>query len=98
MAIHDWTKVDAGIFHDFRHGWTCAIARALNEGLMSPDYYALLERPAASLGQQTLQLSAPLPTDASGDASVPEVERYAEKLTCRWRLALIQFPARFPVP
>jgi hypothetical protein len=21
MPIHDWTRVDAGIFHDFQHGW-----------------------------------------------------------------------------
>jgi hypothetical protein len=29
MAIHDWTRVKAGIFHDFRHGWISTIEREL---------------------------------------------------------------------
>lgn len=45
MAIHDWTRVDAGIFHDFQHTWIAEIARALNRGLLPRQYYALLERP-----------------------------------------------------
>lgn len=30
MPIHDWTKVNAGIFHDFHHDWITMIKRALN--------------------------------------------------------------------
>ena len=30
MPIHDWTRVDAGIFHAFHHDWITEIARALN--------------------------------------------------------------------
>ena len=26
MPIHDWTRVDAGIFHAFHHGWIEEIA------------------------------------------------------------------------
>jgi hypothetical protein len=33
MPIHDWTRVDAGIFHDFHHSWIEEIKRALNRGL-----------------------------------------------------------------
>ena len=29
MPIHDWTRVDAGIFHAFHHDWTTDLARAL---------------------------------------------------------------------
>lgn len=43
MPIHDWTRVDAGIFHDFHHAWIEEIHRALNSGLLSTDYYALAE-------------------------------------------------------
>jgi hypothetical protein len=44
MPIHDWTRVEAAIFQDFHHGWICALRRALNGGLLPPDYYALIER------------------------------------------------------
>jgi hypothetical protein len=30
MPIHDWTRVDAGIFHDFHQTWMPEIKRALN--------------------------------------------------------------------
>lgn len=43
MPIHDWTRVSAGIFHDFHHEWISTIHRALNAGLLPPDYYALAE-------------------------------------------------------
>ena len=34
MPIHDWARVDAGIFHAFHHDWITEIARALNRGLL----------------------------------------------------------------
>jgi hypothetical protein len=44
MPIHDWTRVDAGIFHDFHHSWTRAIKRVLNKRVLPPEYYALPEQ------------------------------------------------------
>src|SRR4051812_28501831 len=44
MPIHDWTRVDAGIFHAFHHDWITEIARALNRGLLPTEYYALPEQ------------------------------------------------------
>ena len=32
MPMHDWTKVEAGIFHAFHHGWISALADTLNGG------------------------------------------------------------------
>jgi hypothetical protein len=29
MPIHDWTRVDAGLFHHFRHRWIDALCDAL---------------------------------------------------------------------
>jgi len=49
MPIHDWTRVDAGIFHDFHHEWISSIKRALNAGLLPPDCYALAEQIAGGL-------------------------------------------------
>ncbi len=62
MAIHDWTRVDAGIFHHFHHGWIEEISRGLNAGRLPDDYYALAEQFAGGFGPDvpTLQdTSAP---------------------------------------
>jgi hypothetical protein len=59
MPIHDWTRVDAGIFHDFHHAWIEDIKRALNRGLLPPDHYALAEQIAGGLGPDVLTLQAP---------------------------------------
>lgn len=56
MSVHDWTRVDAGIFHTFHHSWIEEIARALNRGLLPPDYYALPEQHAAGFGPDVLKL------------------------------------------
>jgi Protein of unknown function (DUF4058) len=44
MPMHDWTKVDAGIFHDFHQTWSGRIKERLNAGLLPPDFYALIEQ------------------------------------------------------
>lgn len=42
MPIHDWTRVRAGVFHDFHQEWAVSIKRALNGGILPPGYYAML--------------------------------------------------------
>jgi hypothetical protein len=44
MPIHDWTRVDAGLFHDFHQDWTIELRRALNAGLLPPGYVALADQ------------------------------------------------------
>jgi len=44
MPVHDWTRVDDGIFHDFHAGWIPEIRTALNGGLLPEGYYALAEQ------------------------------------------------------
>ena len=56
MPIHDWTRVEAGIFHHFHHGWIEEIARALNRGLLPEDFYAMAEQHAAGFGPDVLTL------------------------------------------
>jgi hypothetical protein len=67
MPIHDWTRVDAGIFHHFHLEWIGDLSRVLNRGLLPPDYYALAEQIAGGLGPDVLTLQRP----ANG---VPAVE------------------------
>ncbi|MFN0060748.1 MAG: DUF4058 family protein [Planctomycetota bacterium] len=59
MPVHDWTRVEAGIFHDFHHGWIEEIKRALNSGILPADYYALAEQHAAGFGPDVLTLESP---------------------------------------
>jgi hypothetical protein len=54
--MHDWTRVDAGIYHAFHHEWISEISRALNRGLLTEDYYALPEQQAAGFGPDVLTL------------------------------------------
>lgn len=61
MPIHDWTRVTAGIFHDFHHEWISAIKRALNGGLLPPGYYAMAEQIAGGMGPDVLTLEMPSP-------------------------------------
>src|ERR1700678_257916 len=44
MPIHDWTRVDAGLFHAFHQDWIGVLARALNAGVLPPDFFAIRER------------------------------------------------------
>jgi hypothetical protein len=43
MPIHDWTRVYAGVFHDFHNAWIVELSRTLNVSLLPDDYYALGE-------------------------------------------------------
>jgi hypothetical protein len=56
MPMHDWTLVEAGIYHAFHHEWISELFRALNQGLLPNDYYALPEQVAAGFGPDVLTL------------------------------------------
>jgi hypothetical protein len=44
MPIHDWTRVDPGVFHHFHQAWTIEISNALNAGGLPPGFFALAEQ------------------------------------------------------
>src|SRR5947209_14273778 len=44
MPIHDWTRVDAGLVHDFHQDWTIELRRSLNAGRLPPRYVALADQ------------------------------------------------------
>jgi hypothetical protein len=76
MPMHDWTRVDSGLFHAFHHGWIEELARTLNQGLLPADYFALPEQnirgPIPDV--LTLQLAkaneAPRSTEGTGGVAV----------------------------
>lgn len=71
MPIHDWTRVDANVFHHFHQRWTIAICDELNSGLLPTGYSALVEQHAAGLVPDVLALQRRRngsPSDLSGSA------------------------------
>jgi hypothetical protein len=58
MPVHDWTRVDAGVFHDFHVGWIPAMRTALNDGLLPEGYYAMAEQHAGRSIADALTLHA----------------------------------------
>lgn len=45
MPIHDWTRVDARLYHSFHHSWMVSLSQRLNNAVLPEDYFALLETP-----------------------------------------------------
>lgn len=73
MPVHDWTRVEAGIFHDFHGAWIVELRNALNAGLLPKDYYALSEQHAGRYVPDLITLHAraaedlpPLPPATGG--------------------------------
>jgi hypothetical protein len=44
MPIHDWTRVNPGLFHHFHFNWIAALCTKLNSGGLPPGYHALAEQ------------------------------------------------------
>lgn len=44
MPIHDWTRVDSGLFHDFHQRWAVGLSNVLNSQVLPSDYFALVEQ------------------------------------------------------
>jgi hypothetical protein len=56
MPIHDWTRVDANLFHHFHQAWTLTICNALNHGLLPTGFSALAEQHAAGVVPDVIAL------------------------------------------
>jgi hypothetical protein len=83
MPVHDWSRVGAGIFHDFHCSWIVAIRNALNDGLLPGDYYAMAEQIVGNLGPDVLTLQALGPSGSVGggeDSPVTAVARTPPKV------------------
>lgn len=69
MPIHDWTRVNAGTWHDFHLAWIAELRNALNSGLLPPDYYAQAEQIAGPMGPDVLTLQTQGPAERGGEPS-----------------------------
>jgi hypothetical protein len=83
MPLHDWSLVDAGIFHDFHLTWVSLLKTRLNAGLLPDPFYALAEPVIGEAIPDVLSLHARSNGDATygshstmllSDATHPAVE------------------------
>jgi hypothetical protein len=56
MPVHDWSRVDANVFHHFHQAWTVSIAGSLNAGLLPSGYSALVEQHSGGIVPDILTL------------------------------------------
>lgn len=59
MPVHDWSRVEAGIFHNFHVAWIGQIVRVLNNGWLPSEYYALAEQRLNPFEADVLTLKSP---------------------------------------
>lgn len=75
MPVHDWKPGYSWLFHDFHQEWIIGLKRALNGGLLPPDYYALAEQVTVGVEPDVLTLrdiDAPSAPSAEGGLLVAE--------------------------
>ncbi len=58
MPIHDWTRVPAGLFHDFHQSWAIRIKDALNAGRLPKGLVALVEQRAGPWESDVLAIES----------------------------------------
>jgi hypothetical protein len=44
MSLHDWSRVDAGVFHHFHFFWIAQLTEMLTDGLLPEGFDAMVER------------------------------------------------------
>lgn len=87
MPIHDWSRVEAGVFHHFYQAWMVAMGVALNRHLLPKRFYALVEQYTGKVEVDVLSLesrrkrtthdtddSAPFAGTATITATRPQVD------------------------
>jgi hypothetical protein len=68
MPLHDWTRVNAGLFHHFHQGWCWEISSALNLGSLPDGYTALVEQRSGSKEPDLLAIEEKEPSgDTAGE-------------------------------
>ena len=58
MPIHDWSRVPAGLFHDFHQTWSIQIKMALNAGIFPKGISALVEQRSGPRESDVLALES----------------------------------------
>ncbi len=73
VAIHDWTRVDAGTWHSFHGAWLAEFRRVLNTGALPDGFYADMEKPESgyvpdvvTLEEASSEIMADVPDEGGG--------------------------------
>lgn len=53
MPIHEWSRVDPGLFHNFVQGWTVDLRRWLNQGALPNAHFAMIDMPPAATATES---------------------------------------------
>ncbi len=92
MPIHDWTRVDAGTYHDFHQDWTIEIRRTLNRGILPDGYFAMADQRVSGPEPDIVALRLRGPEEPSGGLAVaerpPRVRKAAQTETDAARYAM----------
>jgi len=73
MPMHDWTRVNEAIYHDFHLEWILRISRSLTTRL-SDEYYALAEQHMSEFGPEVVSHRSDELLDSIGPASAIALE------------------------
>jgi hypothetical protein len=79
MPMHNWTRVEAGIYHHFHHEWISEIHRAVLRRLPE-GYYSLAEQHAAGFGPDVLTWKTVGTEDVSTGGGTATMTRRSPKL------------------
>lgn len=95
MPVHDWNRVDAGIFHAFHTSWITHLMEWFNEGHLPAGYHALSEQHAGTRVPDIITLHSPniltgrsAPAgDGGGVALIDAASRLSRKLMASTELS-----------
>jgi len=71
MPVHDWSRVDAGVYHDFHNAWMIMLRNELSGGILPRGCYALVEQHAGRYVPNLLTLHAQPTRRRPGQAKMP---------------------------
>lgn len=86
MPIHDWTRVPAGVFHDFHQSWSVRIKDALNAGRLPKGLGAFVEQRSGPWEPDVLAIETETKSPRLGPGSpegVATVERPVTRIVRR---------------
>jgi hypothetical protein len=82
MPLHDWSRIPAGLFHDFHQTWSIRIKLALNSGILPKGLSALVEQRSRPRESDVLAIEnlgrtrSDFVDDVGVATSVPPVTRF----------------------
>jgi hypothetical protein len=84
MPVHDWTRVETWLFHDFHTTWLIHLKEALNAGLLPPGYRAYAEQRAELYVPDLIALTGrPAPAGPPGGGVAVAEPRTARRAVAR---------------